>query len=600
VLLALWATNRLKLQTIADFELSILQNICRHCEKISSDASAPIRDYLLGLCFRFSKKNKIHNKHKDEIIKALRCFNCALYHSPTVIDAIFQGDARDDTLLLFGEWMGGLESMPAKLQFVQLLMERASPLEKCHTRVNTFLLVLCKKSPDVSFVTLVDGNFASLCFQSNVPQIRKLVLELVKQVLLLPRFSTEDLPEFLFSILCRYFQDEHDRTVKLQMFYVLSEMLHKKVETKMLLKSGYWVADFLEVNDISHFLRPITEIVAALANKARGMQHQDQRELNQLLRNSLVPSLLNGLHHINRVDMKKAKAKVSDATKQRSAAIIACAREALFIIKTVDLISCITAHTWIQREFSQLVISKFTIENAENGGIDVDGFVTYLINASTSDWRCSKVLTSSAKMVPSVKILIRTLHAAKPEAYYALISSLWARLDESRATNGGDTIQSIKLGVHVLEVLNIAYAATSMKIDGSVNLDSTIIRPVENVVLRLTSSGTGGTFNSDDIRETKLMLRLLQHANLSNVQIQKTEECCNYLCVTKACRDAAVKCILYCSRKPQETIFKILAQGASTAFLVSEAQAETFLVIFLSSPLLYLLLSPPPPLTSSA
>jgi hypothetical protein len=93
----------------------------------------------------------------------------------------------------------------------------------------------------------------------------------------------------------------------------------------------------------------------------------------------------------------------------------------------------------------------------------------------------------------------------------------------------------------------------------------------------LSTSTKGGTLSPTDTHHTRLLLSLLVHASLSKKQIKIVENCCHSLCTIRECRDEAIKCILYCSHRPQETIFKVLAEQSSTAFHSSKVQAEALL-----------------------
>jgi hypothetical protein len=93
----------------------------------------------------------------------------------------------------------------------------------------------------------------------------------------------------------------------------------------------------------------------------------------------------------------------------------------------------------------------------------------------------------------------------------------------------------------------------------------------------LSTSTKGGILSSTDTHHTRLLLSLLVHTSLSKKQIKIVENCCHSLCTIRECRDEAIKCILYCSHRPQETIFKVLAEQSSTAFHSSKVQAEALL-----------------------
>jgi hypothetical protein len=493
-LLAVWALNRLSLRSIADFELIFLHSLCRHCvyngNYHSSDVADPIRSYLLDMCFRFNKKQDTKNKHKDGLIKALNSFHCNLYHQmlQALVDFICQSGPQNDTLLLFAEWIGGLENCSEKLYFVQLLVTQAFPLETNHVRIIGFLLGLCKACPEIGITLLLDSNFAETCFQSNVSQIRKLILNISKMIL--PSFNShsQKIPDFFFSIVYRYLQggemDCSNNNNKLQALYLLSSLLDTQVQPNTLVKVSGWMVEFFSASDLVHFLKPATEVVRTFITAVRESpcHHQSEKApLNANLRLSLIPSLLKALIQMNSQGVQKAQ--TSDSTKQRTADIIDCMRDALFFVKTTDLISCIAVQNLsIQKEFCELVISKFVVDHnstAPGEGpaeIDVVGFMTFLVQTSSSGWIRSEALeitVSHTQIILSVERLIQHLHATKTSAFYTLLSSLWKGL-----------VEDCGMMIHILDILNISYTAANQKIDPGCDIDFHIIQPLNEVVSR--------------------------------------------------------------------------------------------------------------------
>jgi hypothetical protein len=440
------------------------------------------------MCFRFNKKSDTKSKHKDGLIKALNSFQCNLYHQmlQALVDFICQGEPQNDTVLLFAEWIGRLENCSEKLYFVQLLVAQAFPLKTNHVRIIGFLLGLCKACPEIGIILLFDSNFAETCCQSNVSQIRNLILNLSKVIL--PSFNShsQKIPDVFFSIVYRYLQGgEMDCSNKLQALYLLSSLLDTKVQSNTLVKVSDWMVEFFGSSDLVHFLKPATEVVRTFITVVRESpcHHQSEKApLNANLRNSLIPSLLNALIQMNSQGVQKAQ--TSDSTKQRTADIIDCMRDALFFVKTTDLISCIAVLDFkIQKEFCDLVISKFVVDHnstAPGEGpaeIDVVGFMTFLVNTSSHGWIRSEVLeitVSHTQIILSVERLIQHLHATKTSAFYTLISSLWKGL----------IVGDCGMMIHILEILNIAYTAANQKIDPGCDIDFHIIQPLNEVVSR--------------------------------------------------------------------------------------------------------------------